>query len=134
VKYERKKQRRRKNYVHEHENYTMEEAKKKFEKIKLLKSLYPKPTRARISKLEKEWEHYTLFLVDKNVPPTSNLAEQYYSSTLQRSEKKKFRNEETINKFLKIERLKKAGILPILLSGLSFIEILKLFLKLSLTT
>lgn len=134
LKYERKKKRRRKNYVHEHKNYTVEEAKKKFEKIKLLKSFYPKPVQARINKIEKEWEHYILFLVDRNVPPTSNLAEQYYSSTLQRSEKKKFRNEETINKFLKIERLKKAGILPILLSGLSFIEILELFLELFLTT
>jgi len=134
LKYERKKKRRRKNYVHEHKNYTIEEARKKFEKVKLLKAFYPKPLQAKISKIEEEWEHYILFLVDRNVPPTSNLAEQYYSSTLQRSEKKKFRNKETINKFLKIERLKKAGILPILLSGLSFIEILKLFLELFLTT
>lgn len=130
LKHERRKKRRRKGYTHEHKNYTLEEAKKKFEKVKQLKQYYPKLLQKRIDKIEKNWEHYTLFLVDRNVPPTSNLAEQYFSSTLQRSEKKKFRSDDSLNEFLKIERLKKRGMLSALLCGLSFIEILGLFLEL----
>lgn len=131
LKQERRKKRRRKSYIHEHEGYTLEEAEKKFNFVKTLKHTYPNSLQKLIDKIEKDWEHYILFLVDKNVPPTSNGIEQYFSSTLQRSEKKKFRSEESLAEFLRIERIKKADSFLSLISllGLNFIEIIGLFLE-----
>ena len=131
LKNERKKKRRRKDYVHEHKKHTLNKAKKKFDSVKMLRSYYPKELQKWIDKIEEDWEHYTLFLVDRNVPPTSNGIEQYFSSTLQRSEKKKFRNLNSLNEFLKIQRIKQSGVLLSLISvlGLNFIEIIGLFLE-----
>lgn len=131
LKKERKKERRRKNYVHEHISYIGEEARKKFEKFKRLNQNLPKNIEKLVNKIEEDWEHYTLFLVDRNVPPTSNRIEQYFSSTLQRSQKKKFRKLESLNGLLKIERIKHSEIFLSLISvlGLSFIDIIGLFLK-----
>ena len=131
LKDERKKERRRKGYVHEHEGHTTKKAEKKFNFVKTLKHTYPKEAQKLMGKIGEKWEHYTLFLADKNVPPTSNGIEQHFSSTLQRSEKKKFRNLDSLNEFLKIERIKKSGIFLSLISvsGLNFIEIIGLFLE-----
>ena len=131
LKNERKKKRRRKEYTHEHEKHTLNKAKKKFDSVKMLKSYYPKELQKWIDKIEEDWEHYTLFLVDENVPPTSNFIEQYYSATLQRSEKKKFRNLDSLNEFLKIQRIKQSGLFLSLISvlGLNFIELIGLFLE-----
>lgn len=131
LKNERKKKRRRKDYVHEHEKHTLNKAKKKFDFVKMLRSYYPKELQKWIDKIEEDWEHYTLFLVDESVPPTSNFIEQYYSATLQRSEKKKFRNLESLNEFLKIQRIKQSGLFLSLISvlGLDFIEFIGLFLE-----
>jgi len=131
LKNERRKKRRRKDYVHEHEKHTLNKARKKFDSVKRLGSYYPKKVQEWIDKIEEDWEHYTLFLVDRNVPPTTNWIEQYFSSTLQRSEKKKFRNLESLNEFLKIQRIKQSGVLLSLISvlGLNFIEIIGLFLE-----
>ncbi len=83
-----------------------------------------------IDRIEKDWEHYILFLVNRNVPPTSNYIEQYYSSTLQWSDKKKFRNKEQLNEFIRVERIKKAGNFSELLAkaGLNFIELIGVFI------
>ena len=131
LKNERKKKRRRKDYVHEHKKHTLNKAKKKFDSVKMLRSYYPKELQKWIDKIEEDWEHYTLFLVDRNVPPTSNGIEGYFSSTLQRSEKKKFRNLDSLNEFLKIQRIKQSGLFLSLISalGLNFIEIIGLFLE-----
>jgi len=131
IKNERRKKRRRKSYVHEHKNHTLNKARKKFDFVKKLKSYYPKKAQEWIGKIETDWEHYTLFLVDRNVPPTSNGIEGYFSSTLQRSEKKKFRNLNSLNEFLKIQRIKKSGVFLSLISvlGLNFIDIIRLFLE-----
>jgi len=131
LKNERKKKRRRKGYVHEHEKHTLNKARKKFEFVKRLRDYYPRKVQEWIDRIERDWEHYTLFLVDSNVPPTSNFIEQYYSSTLQRSEKKKFRNLDSLNEFLKIQRIKQSGVLLSLISvlGLNFVEIIGLFLE-----
>lgn len=131
LKNERRKKRRRKDYVHEHRKHTLNKASKKFNFVKRLRSYYPKKVQEWIDKIEEDWEHYTLFLVDRNVPPTSNLIEQYFSSTLQRSEKKKFRNLDSLNEFLRIQRIKQSGVLLSLVSvlGLNFIEIIGLFLE-----
>lgn len=130
LKLERKKARRRKGYVSEHKNYTFGEAKKKFDFVKTLYQFYPKLIQKLIDRIEKDWEHYTLFLVDKNVPPSSNYIEQYYSSTLQWSDKKKFRNKWQLNEFIRLERIKKAGIFSDLLvnTGLNFIELAGFFM------
>jgi len=131
LKNERRKRRRRKDYVHEHKNHTLKKAKKKFDFVKMLKHTYPKKVQSWINKIDEDWERYTLFLVDSNVPATSNFIEQYYSSTLQRSEKKKFRNLDSLNEFLKIERIKQSGTFLSLMSvlGLNFIEIIGMFLE-----
>lgn len=131
LKNERRKKRRRKDYVHEHKKHTLNKARKKFDSVKLLKSYYPRELQKWIDKIEEDWEHYTLFLVDRNVPPTSNLIEQYFSSTLQRSEKKKFRSIDSLSEFLKTERIKKSGSFLSLISvlGLNFIDIIGLFLE-----
>ena len=131
LKNERRKRRRRKDYFHEHKKHTLNKAKKKFDSVKMLRGYYPKELQKWIDKIEEDWGHYTLFLVDRNVPPTSNFIEQYYSSTLQRSEKKKFRNLDSLNGFLKIQRIKHSGLFLSLISalGLNFIEIIGLFLE-----
>jgi len=131
LKNERRKRRRRKDYFHEHKKHTLNKAKKKFDSVKMLRGYYPKELQKWIDKIEEDWGHYTLFLVDRNVPPTSNFIEQYYSSTLQRSEKKKFRNLDSLNGFLKIQRIKQSGLFLSLISalGLNFIEIIGLFLE-----
>jgi len=131
LKNERKKKRRRKDYVHEHEKHTLNKAKKKFDFVKMLRHTYPGEIQRLADKIETDWGHYTLFLVDRNVRPTSNGIEQHFSSTLQRSEKKKFRNIDSLNEFLKIERIKKSGVFLSLISvlGLNFIEIIGMFLE-----
>jgi len=131
LKQERKKARRRKGYISEHKKYTINKAKKKFEFVKTLYNFYSKPIQKLIDRIEVDWTHYTLFLADKNVPPTSNLIEQYFSSTLQRSDKKKFRNVNSLHEFIRMERMKKSGILPRLIteSGLNFITIIGIFLE-----
>jgi len=130
LKLERKKARRRKNHVSEHKNYTLIKARKKFEVVKTLYQYYPKPIQKLIGRIEKDWNHYALFLVDRNVPPTSNYIEQYYSSTLQWSDKKEFRNKGQLNEFIRLERIKKAGIFSELLTqtGLNLIELIGVFM------
>ena len=131
LKRERKKARRRKGYVSEHKNYTIGKARKKFEFVKTLYNFYPKPIQKLLDRIKGNWTHYTLFLIDKNVPPTSNLIEQYFSSTLQRSDKKEFRNINSLNEFIRLERMKKSGIFPRLITdtGLNFIAIIGIFLE-----
>jgi hypothetical protein len=130
LKLERKKLRRRKAYVSEHKSYTIDQAKKKFDFVRSLYQYYPASAQKLIHRIEDDWKHYTLFLIDRNVPPTSNYIEQYYSSTLQWSEKKKFRNKEQLDDFIRLERLKKAGVFSELLNqtGLNFIEIIGAFI------
>lgn len=130
LKLERKKTRRRKDHISEHKEYTLAQAKKKFDYVKTMYNFYPKSAQKIIDRIDKDWKHYTLFLVDKNVPPTSNYIEQYYSSTLQWSDKKEFRNKEQLNEFIRIERIKKAGIFSELLNkaGLNFIQIIGAFI------
>ena len=131
LKYERKKARRRKSFVSEHKNYTVNNAKRKFDFIKTLYHTYTKSVKKLIDRIEKEWEHYTLFLQDRKVPPTSNSIEQHFSSTLQRSDKKEFRNINSLNEFIRLERMKESGIFPRLITdaGLNFIAIIGIFLE-----
>lgn len=130
LKIDRKKSRRRKSHVSEHKDYTIDQARKKFDFVKTLYQYYPKSAQKLIDRIEKNWEHYTLFFIDRNVPPTSNYIEQYYSSTLQWSDKKKFRNKEQLTSFIKLERLKKAGVFSEFLSktGLNFLDIIGIFI------
>ncbi len=130
LKLERKKARRRKDHVSEHKSYTLSEATIKLDFVKTLYQFYPKSVQKLIDRIEKDWEHYTLFLVDRNVPPTSNYIEQYYSSTLQWSDKKEFRNKAQLDEFIRLERIKKAGLFSELLAkmGMNFLEMIGIFI------
>jgi len=46
----------------------------------------------RLKKIEKNWKKITQFLYIKGLPPTNNAVEHYYSKTLTKTEKKKFRD------------------------------------------
>ena len=107
----------------------------KFNAVKAIKHTYAKGVREWINKIDKDWEHYTLFLVDRNVPPTTNFSEQYFSSTLQKSEKKKFRSLDSLNEVLKIERIKKSDAFLALISvlGLNFIDVIAMFCDLNIS-
>lgn len=131
LKKERIKKRRRKDFVHEHKNYSMKEAGKKFDSVKILKNYYPKGVKKIVEKIEKDWDHYALFLKDANVPPTSNGIEQYFSSTLQRSEKKKFRTIDSLLEFLRLQRIKNSNNFLDIISvlGLNFMQILRMFME-----
>ena len=131
LKKERRKKRRRKDFVHEHKNYSLIEASKKLDSVKILKNYYPKDVKKTIDNIAKDWDHYALFLKDTNVPPTSNGIEQYFSSTLRRSEKKKFRTLDSLLDFLRIQRIKNSNnfldIISIL--GMNFMQILRMFME-----
>src|SRR3989338_1445947 len=131
LKNERRKKRRRKGFVHEHKDYTLKEARKKLDYVKTLKNYYPKDVKKIIDNIAKDWDHYALFLKDTNVPPTSNGIEQYFSSTLRRSEKKKFRTLDSLLDFLRIQRIKNSNnfldIISIL--GMNFMQILRMFME-----
>ena len=69
--------------------------------------------------------------MNTNVPPTSNGIEQYFSSTLQRSEKKKFRTLDSLLDFLRIQRIKNSNNFLDIISvlGLNFMQILRMFME-----
>jgi len=88
-------------------------------------------SKSSIDNIEKDWGHYALFLMNTNVPPTSNGIEQYFSSTLQRSEKKKFRTLDSLLDFLRIQRIKNSNNFLDIISvlGLNFMQILRMFME-----
>lgn len=55
------------------------------------KFLTEKHEKERIKKIEKEWEELTEFLRVKELKPTNNAVEHYYSKTLTKTDKKRFR-------------------------------------------
>ena len=62
---------------------------------------------------------------------TSNGIEQYFSSTLRRSEKKKFRTLDSLLDFLRIQRIKNSNNFLDIISvlGLNFMQILRMFME-----
>jgi hypothetical protein len=91
-------------------------------------SFFPKELQKRIRKIIKDIDKFTVFQDDPRVPPTNNNIEQYYSATLQKTEKKRFRSEDSINTKLKIVREKWNQTMEKL--NFNFIGFLQLFAKL----
>lgn len=92
-------------------------------------SIFPKNIQERIKKIRKNLGNLTLFQENPLVPPTNNNIEQYYSVTLQKTEKKRFRSKESIELKLKIVREKWNQTLQKL--KFNFLEFLRLFAKIS---
>jgi len=67
-------------------------------------SFFPKKVKKRIKMIIKNIDHLTLFQDNPLVSPTNNVLEQYYSATLQKTEKKKFRCIESLHLKIKIAR------------------------------
>lgn len=69
-----------------------EELKIRFNKVYKTKGVYPTKVRKVIEKINKEWDKFIAFTTDKNIPPTNNRAEQYFSKTCKKTAKKEFRS------------------------------------------
>ena len=74
------------------------------EELKNEIGLYPKQVQKRIKKIIENLDKLTVFQGNPLVPPTNNNIEQYYSATLQKTEKKRFRCKESLFLKLKIVR------------------------------
>ena len=83
------------------DGYTEKKAKKKFKKILRNIEKYPRRVQTRIKSIHENWKDYTLYLRDKKVPPTNNCIEQYYSRTRQKTQKKRFRSDDSLNAYLR---------------------------------
>jgi hypothetical protein len=69
-----------------------EELKKRFKKVYNTKGVYPTKIRKVIEKINDQWDKFIAFTTDKNIPPTNNRAEQYFSKTCKKTAKKEFRS------------------------------------------
>ena len=87
-----------KKYRRKEERYLIprneQEMKEKLAKAKLF--ITEKHEKSRIEKIEKEWEYITQFLHVEGLPATNNNVEHYYSKTLTKTEKKRFRGIEAL--------------------------------------
>ena len=105
----------------------------KQESLEILKKLvreisfFPKQVQKRIKRIRKNLDKLTLFQENPLIPPTNNTIEQYYSATLQKTKKKKFRCKESLHLKLKITREKWNQTLENL--KFNFLEFLQLFAK-----
>ena len=86
--------------------YSKDETITLLEKIETEIGYFPKKAQARIRKIRENLDRFTLFQENPLVPPTNNRLEQYYSATLQKTEKKRFRTQESVKLKLKIVREK----------------------------
>ena len=104
-----------------------EESIELFDKVWKEQTLFPKKVQARIKKIRKNWDKFTQFQENPLVPPTNNNVEQYYSATMQKKEKKKWRIETSLELKLKIVREKWNQTLENI--KFDFLEFLQLFAK-----
>ncbi len=97
------------NYL---KGYTEQKARKKFKVVLRMIERYPKRVQKRIRKIERNWDDYTLYLRNNKVSPTNNKCEQYYARTAQKTKKKRFRSDESLNAFVeKNNKLKERTLL-----------------------
>ena len=68
---------------------TEEEMLERFKQAKLF--LTEKQEKKRLTQIEKEWKELTEFLRHDELKPTNNAVEHYYSKTLTKTDKKRFR-------------------------------------------
>lgn len=73
---------------------------------KVLKAFLPKKLKERIKYIRKHWNKFTTFYNHDNVPPTNNGIEQYFSATLQKTQKKRFRTKKSAQLRLNIFKAK----------------------------
>ena len=106
---------------------TKQESLRLLEKLRKEISFFPKQVQKRIKKIKKNFDKFGLFQENHLIPPTNNTIEQYYSATLQKTKKKKFRCNESLHLKLKIVREKWNQTLENL--KFNFIEFLQLFAK-----
>lgn len=86
---------------------TLEDAKKKFEKLKEEVQLLPKSLQKRLKYIENHWKEFTLFHEVKDCPHTNNVIENYFSTSLKTHRKKQFRTDEGLNNKMKLSRFKR---------------------------
>lgn len=70
----------------------VEKMQENFNKVYTLIQYYPSNIRKVIEKIKDHWDKFTLFLIDKNIPPTNNLVERYFGKTCSKTQKKSFRS------------------------------------------
>lgn len=87
----------------------VEEMQKRFDKVYTLIQYYPSKIRKVIKKMKINWNKFTLFLFDKNVPPTNNIAERYFGKTCSKTQKKSFRSVDSALLKCKIHFLQENG-------------------------
>lgn len=103
------------------------ETLKHLEKLEREICFFPKKAQKRIKKIRKNLDKLTLFQENPLIPPTNNNIEQYYSATLQKTAKKKSRNQQSIELKLKILREKWNKTLGKI--KFNFLEFMQLFAK-----
>lgn len=80
---------------------TQEESKKIFTQIKQQKQLYSKKLQKRITKIDENWDRFTLFQRDARIEPTNNGVEHYFAATLAKTDKKDFRSTGAVDRELR---------------------------------
>lgn len=72
--------------------------------------LYPKKLKKRIKLIRKNLDKFAVFQDNPLVPPTNNNVEHYYSSTLQKTDKKRFRSDSWLNAKLELFKARENGL------------------------
>jgi len=103
-----KRGRRRKNGI-KLQKRTKEETLRLLEKIEKESFLYPKKLKKRIKRIRENLDKFTVFQENSLVPPTNNNAEHYFSATLQKAAKKRFRSEKFLTARLDLFKAKANG-------------------------
>lgn len=88
---------------------SMEELQKKFDLVYEQKQIYSTKIKKVIEKMKENWSKITLFLIDKNVPPTNNVSERYFGKTCSKTQKKLFRSIDAALLRCKINFLRENG-------------------------
>lgn len=109
---------------------TEEQAKELLKEAKKL-NVFPKEVQKQIGRLERDWKNFTHCLRDKDIPATTNKAEQYYALTLNWTDKNNLQSEEQFYQEQKFDLLRRYKI-PFFRQGL-FLNFLKTIFVLSLT-
>ncbi len=87
----------------------IEELQKRFDKVYESIQYYPTKIKKVIEKIKKNWGKISLFLVDKNIPPTNNICERYFGKTCTKTQKKLFRSVDAAMLKCKIHFLQENG-------------------------
>jgi hypothetical protein len=96
---------------------------------KVLKAFFPKKLKERIKYVRKHWNKFTTFYNHDNVPPTNNGIEQYFSATLQKTSKKRFRTKKSTQLRLNIFKAKNNNVK--IFKPVNFFTFMLLFAKIA---